>query len=123
LKRREEPRRRVANLAANYFEGTAAASYVVRDISTKGAFRFDDVKWLPGAIVTLTLEATCSPGYTYPPSPLVLQTKVVRRAQDGLGVQFVFLSKEERQSLMDFLKSVPEELISDSQLSDGPHRN
>jgi hypothetical protein len=105
LERREEPRRRVATLAANYFEGSSAASYVVRDISTKSAFLLDDVKWLLGTIRTLTLEETGSPGYSQrPPLPVVLRTKVVRCAQDGLGVQFVFLSKEERQSLADFLE-------------------
>jgi PilZ domain len=42
-----------------------------------------------------------------PPAPMLVQTKVVRCEPDGLGVQFLDLSKLERQRLMDLLKSIP----------------
>jgi hypothetical protein len=56
LERREAPRRMVANLTANYWEGTGAAGHSVRDISTSGAFIAADFKWIPGTILTMTLH-------------------------------------------------------------------
>ncbi len=107
LERRQAPRRMVANLAANYLDGTAAACHVVKDISTNGAFIFADFKWPPGTIATMTLDLTRPACGRRSPSPLMLRTKVVRCTQDGLGVQFLLLSKGERLSLADFLKNIP----------------
>ena len=112
LERREAPRKTVANLAANYWDGTAAAAaarHVVKDVSAGGAFIFANFKWPPGTIVTMTLQLEEEPVRGHrPPVPVLVQTKVVRCVPDGLGVQFLDLSKMERQRLMDFLKSIPE---------------
>src|SRR4051794_14595346 len=56
VERREAPRKLVANLTAQYWEGTGAAGHRVRDISTSGAFIYADFKWMPGTIVTMTLR-------------------------------------------------------------------
>ena len=101
--RRQAPRRRVANLAANYLDGTGAARHVVRDVSTSGAFIFADFKWPPGTIVRMTLQLE---GHPFPAATLV-RTKVVRCAPAGLGVQFLPVKKAERRSLANFLKSIP----------------
>jgi len=74
----------------------------VRDVSTTGAFIFADFKWPPGTIVTLTLQLEGHPA----PVTTLVRTKVVRSVPDGLGVQFLCLSKTERQSLANFLKGV-----------------
>ena len=102
LERRQAPRQRVHNLAAHYWDGTAANSHVVRDVSTGGAFIFAEFKWPMGTIVTMTLQLE---GH---PAPLLARTKVVRSVPDGLGVQFLCFSRTERRSLADFLKTVPE---------------
>ena len=101
--RRHAPRQRVANLAANYLDGTGAARHVVRDVSTSGAFIFADFKWPPGTIVRMTLQLE---GHPFPAATLV-RTKVVRCAPAGLGVQFLPVKKAERRSLANFLKSIP----------------
>src|SRR6266851_3965004 len=88
LERRQASRQKVVNLAAHYWDGTAAVSHIVRDVSTSGAFIFADFKWPPGTIVTLTLQLESHPA----PTTLV-RTKVVRSVPDGLGVQFLCLSK------------------------------
>ena len=98
----------IANLDANYFDGTAAAGHVVRDVGTSGAFICTTFIWPPGTIVTLTLQLGASVSTPGSPAPLVLRTKVVRCVPDGVGTQFLFLSKAERQSLANFLKSIPE---------------
>ena len=101
--RRQAPRRRVANLAANYLDGTGAARHVVRDVSTSGAFIFADFKWPPGTIVRMTLQLE---GHPFPAATLV-RTKAVRCAPAGLGVQFLPVKKAERRSLANSLKSIP----------------
>jgi hypothetical protein len=109
LDRRQAPRRMVENIAANYFDGTgvAAASHVVRDVSTSGAFIFADFQWPPGTIVTLTMELTRAIYNRRPPTPVVLRTRVVRCTPDGLGVQFLLEKEVERQTLANFLKDIP----------------
>jgi hypothetical protein len=104
LERRQAARQKVANLAAHYWDGTAAVSHVVRDVSTGGAFIFADFKWPPGTIVTLTLQLEGHPA----PAATLVRTKVVRSMPNGLGVQFLCLSKAERQSLANFLNGIAE---------------
>ena len=100
LERRQAARQRVVNLAAHYWDGAAAVRHVVRDVSTSGAFIFADFKWPLGTIVALTLQLE---GH---PSSMLVRTKVVRSVPDGLGVQFLCLSKAERLSLANFLKGI-----------------
>jgi PilZ domain-containing protein len=110
LERREAPRKTAANLAADYWDGTAAAAaarHVVRDVSTSGAFIFAAFQWPRGTIVRMTLQLEEPVRGHRPPAPMLVQTKVVRCEPDGLGVQFLDLSKMERQRLMDLLKSIP----------------
>ena len=104
LERRQAPRRRVVHLAAHYWEGTAAARHTVRDVSDEGAFIWTDFKWPLGTIVTMTLQWE---GYPAPAATQV-RTKVVRSIPDGSGVQFLCLSKTERQNVAYFLKSIAE---------------
>jgi hypothetical protein len=109
LERREAPRKTVVNLAANYWDGTRAdPRHVVRDVSAGGAFIFANFKWPLGTIVTMTLQLEEHVRRHRPPAPVLVQTKVVRCVPEGLGVQFLDLSKMERQRLMDLLKSIPE---------------
>ena len=100
--RRQARRRRVAYLTANYFDGTGAASHVVRDVSTNGAFIFADFQWPPGTMVRMTLQVE---GHPFPAATLV-RAVVVRCAQHGIGVQFMPAKKTERRSLANFLKSI-----------------
>jgi hypothetical protein len=96
------------NLVAHYFDGTAGATHIVRDVSNTGAFIYADFQWPPGTIVKLTLALT-SPVYNRrPTAPGVLRTRVIRCTTRGLAVQFLFQKKAERQIVMDFLKDIPE---------------
>jgi hypothetical protein len=106
LERRQGPRQRVANVAAHYWDGTAANSHVVRDVSANGAFILADFKWPVGTVVTMTLQM--DEPVRRPPAPVLVRTKIVRCPSDGFAVQFLCFSKTERRSLADFLKSVPE---------------
>jgi hypothetical protein len=98
----------IANLDAHYFDGTATAGHVVRDVSTNGAFICTTFQWPPGTIVTLTLQLAAPDSAPGSPAPLLVRAKVVRCVPDGVGIQFLYLSKAERRSLTSFLKSIPE---------------
>jgi len=103
LERRQGPRQRVARLAAHYWDGTAANSHVVRDVSTSGAFILADFKWPPGTTVIMTLQLEGHPAL----ATTLVRTKVVRSVPDGLGVQFL-CSKAESQSMANFLNGIAE---------------
>jgi hypothetical protein len=73
-------------------------------VSTGGAFICADFKWPLGTIVTMTLKLD--------PAPTLVRTKVVRSVPDGFGVQFLYLSKTERQTVANFLKGIAESRLS-----------
>jgi hypothetical protein len=108
LERREAPRRMVANLTANYWEGTGRAGHSVRNVSTSGAFISADFKWIPGTILTMTLQWDGQVVGSGSPATVVVRAKVVRHAQTGLGVQFLYVEKGERKKIANFLKSIPD---------------
>ena len=107
LERRQAPRNRVADLVAHYWDATAANTHVVRDVSTGGAFICADFKWPLGTIVTMTLQLEGHPSS----APTLVRTKVVRSVADGFGVQFLWLSKTERQNVANFLKHIAESRV------------
>ena len=102
LERRQAPRQRFDNLVAHYWDATAANTHVVRDVSTGGAFICADFKWPLGTILALTLQLEGHPSS----APTLVRTKVVRSVPDGFGVQFLCLSKPERQNVANFLKGI-----------------
>lgn len=108
LERREVPRRLVANLTANYWEGTGATGHLVRDISANGAFIYADFLWAPGTILTMALRGHKQIPGSEAPVSVAVRGKVVRHAQRGLAVQFVYSDKRERKALQDFLQGIPD---------------
>ena len=95
------------NLVAQYFDGTGAATHIVRDISNTGAFIYAEFQWPPGTIVKLTLELTHVVYDRRAPKPRELQAKVVRCTARGLGIQFLLQKKAESKNLANFLKDIP----------------
>jgi hypothetical protein len=113
VERREAPRRMVAQLTAHYWEGTGAAGHRVRDISASGAFIFAEFKWMPGTILTMTLQLEGQVVGSGSLATTVVRARVVREVPNGVGVQFLYADKAERQSLADFLQKLPEAQSSD----------
>ena len=107
LDRRQAPRKMLPNLVAHYFDGTAGATHIVRDVSNTGAFIYADFQWPPGTIVKLTLALT-SPVYNRrPTAPGVLRTRVIRCTTRGLAVQFLFQKNSRAQNSNEFSESHP----------------
>jgi hypothetical protein len=107
FERRTARRKKVRNLIAYYWEGTGGVAHAVRDISGGGAFILSDFRWVPGTIVTMTLQLTNEAVGSALPRTLALRAKVVRQASDGVGVQFLFVNKRERKTLTKFLQRIP----------------
>jgi PilZ domain len=107
VERREAPRRMVAKLTAHYCEGTGAAGHRRRDISASGAFIFAEFKWMPGTILTMTLQLEGQVVGSGSLATTVVRARVVREVPNGVGVQFLYADKAERQSLADFLHLSP----------------
>lgn len=108
VERRKAPRRMVAHLTAYYWEGNGAAGHGVRDISASGAFLYADFKWGPGTVLTMTLQREGQAAGSSSQTSAVVQARVVRHTQCGVGVQFLYSDKREQKSLEDFLRSVPD---------------
>ncbi len=106
LERREAPRRTVANLTAHYWDGIGAG-HVVGDISASGAFILADFKWTPGTILTMTLHWEGKVDGSVSAASVVVEAMVVRHAQSGIGVRFLYSDKRERESVAKFLQSIP----------------
>ena len=105
--RRTAARKMVANVTANYWEGSEPAAHCVRDISATGAFIYADFQWVPGTIVTMTLRREDQVANSDSPAAVV-KARVVRHAQGGSGVQFLYSEKQQRKTLEAFLQSLPE---------------
>jgi hypothetical protein len=107
FERRTARRKKVRNLIAYYWEGTGGAAHAVRDISGGGALILSDFRWVPGTILTITLQLENEAVGSALPRTLELRAEVVRQASDGLGVQFLFVNKRERKTLTKFLHRIP----------------
>jgi len=95
-------------LVAHYWDGGAPQGHPVKNISAKGAYIRTSARWYPGTIVNLTFQY--DPNYlrvagiaSEPSTVLVFRAKVVRFGPDGVGVQFLYLSKQERERCEKFM--------------------
>src|SRR5437016_5942803 len=94
---------------AHYWNGSAPLGHGLRDISLSGAYIYTTDRWYLGTILQLSLQvdeaAASDMGLTMPAASVRARCKVVRHGPDGVGVQFMFLKKEERASMKRFLAS------------------
>lgn len=106
LDRRACPRI-VTPLVAHYWDGGAPQGHPVKNISAKGAYILTSTRWHPGTIVNMTFQYNPHSRKVAgiagdPNSALLFRATVVRFGPDGVGVQFVYLSKQERERFEKF---------------------
>jgi PilZ domain len=90
-------------LVAYYWDGAVPASHPIQNISATGAYLSTKERWLPGTMVTMTLQRTdIALGHPGPEPHIAVLSKVVRLDEEGVGLAFVPL---EAQS--GGLKSLP----------------
>jgi len=84
-------------LVAHYWTGGAPAAQRIRDISSSGFYLLTDTRWYPGTVVKITLQSTeetqpnadqCETDERFN-GTISVQSRVVRRDADGVGLEFV----------------------------------
>jgi hypothetical protein len=114
--RRRAERQSTPELAAHYWNGGSPAEHGVRDISATGLFLLTHERWYPGTLVVMTLQKRDQPE-SDADRAISVQSKAVRWGDDGVGLEFVALDKQDprrglsmlaegadRQSLNKFLE-------------------
>lgn len=109
-------RRSVKQFAAYRWTGSTLKQDAVRDISASGVYVLTNETWQLGAVVSLTLQRE-GPLQRSPERRIAIQARVVRYAEDGVGLAFVLHDDREsrqweslRESLIEETK--PEEMLS-----------
>lgn len=109
--KRRAPRRAEPSLLVYYWDGSVPEGRKIRDISASGAFIVTPERWYVGTVVRLILQ-----GYKTTPTPdggivpsrsKSIPARVVRHSVDGIGVEFVFATPDERKTLNEFLSAMP----------------
>lgn len=98
--RRQSPRHPLPSLVAYYFTGGAPRAYQVADISSKGFYVLTEERWYPGALVRMTLQRTDGSGMNLDDS-IAVQSLIVRRVSDGMGLEFVVSKANLNESLKE----------------------
>jgi hypothetical protein len=87
---RKAQRLKAPLLAAYYWNGSVPTAHQIQNISSNGFYLTTKERWLPGTIITMTLQRTDiahgNPGME-PHIPVL--SKVVRLDEDGVGFVFV----------------------------------
>ncbi len=86
--RRRASRHPAPELVAYRWTGATPQAQRVGDISDTGLFLLTDERWLPGTMITMTLQRANSSGED-PSDSIAVQTRVVRWGANGEGLDFV----------------------------------
>lgn len=89
LERRRAVRRSSPNLIAYHWSGSEPRREAVRDISSTGVYLLTRESWVPGDMISLTLQRNGPPEGNIE-RRVAVQAKAVRRDQNGVGMSFVF---------------------------------
>jgi hypothetical protein len=110
---RRSPRIPGGDLVAYYWNGGAPSPRKVSNVSPDGAYIEAPDKWYPGTVVTLIFQLASAhppnPNEAAPTgcsslSPCAIRAVVIRSAQDGFGVEFLFVNHDERSGFQQFLR-------------------
>lgn len=85
---RRAPRDQNPKLSAYFWDGSAPASYRIRDISATGLYLVTEERWYPGTLVLMTLQRPDA-GEEAVERSIYVQSRAVRWGDDGVGLQFV----------------------------------
>ena len=87
--RKRAERRTVPELAAYHWSGAGLRQEGVKDISSTGVYLLTRERWLPGEVVSVTLQRK-GPPEQIPDRRITLKTTAVRWGEDGVALSFVF---------------------------------
>jgi Flp pilus assembly protein TadG len=115
---RRAPRVFEPKVVVYYWDGSVpAAAHQLRDISLTGAYLYTSERWYPGTIVRLLLQERTPPiggdsigepaaGTAPGAASTSVPARVVRHGSDGVAVEFLFRSSEDRQLLAELVASM-----------------
>src|SRR5258708_13767398 len=93
---RKAQRMKTPLLVAYYWDGATPASHEIQNISSTGFYLVTKERWLPGTMVTMTLQRTDIAHGNHGSEPhIAVLSKVVRLDEDGVGFAFIPLEPQE----------------------------
>jgi hypothetical protein len=109
--KRRAPRFAEPSFMVYYWDGSAPQGHQIRDISASGAYIVTTERWYVGTIVRLILQgyktAPQPDGSIVPSRSTSIPARVTRHGSDGLGVEFIFSSPEEKKTVQAFVAAMP----------------
>jgi hypothetical protein len=77
-------------LLAYYWDGSIPEGHEIRNISSTGFYLVAAQRWLPGTVITMTLQRTdISDATSNPEGYITVLSKVIRVDKDGVGLVFL----------------------------------
>jgi hypothetical protein len=87
---RKAQRMKAPLLVAYYWDGATPASHAIQNISSSGFYLVTKERWLPGTMVTVTLQRTDMARENSGTEPHIsVLSKVVRLDEHGVGFSFI----------------------------------
>jgi hypothetical protein len=97
------PQRYVApRLVAYFWDGGTPTAHCIRDISLTGLYLLTPQRWYPGTLLMVTLQRTEKDDAGVRQS-ITVQTRVMRSAEDGVGLRFVVPKTEEGRRIQRYI--------------------
>ena len=98
-------------MAAYYWNGGHPVAHGVSDISNSGIYLLTEERWHSGTLLVLTLQKKVTEGA--PVRSIRVQSKVIRQGDDGVGLMFLFPTKDsalahgtDRKTFIEFSHSI-----------------
>lgn len=108
--KRRAPRHAEPSLLVYYWDGSVPEARKIRDISRTGAYIITPERWYIGTIVRLVLQGykttPIQDGGIVPSQSTSIPCRVMRHGPDGLGVEFLFSTPEERKTLEALMANI-----------------
>ncbi|MDR3739387.1 MAG: PilZ domain-containing protein [Terracidiphilus sp.] len=119
---RSAVRRSTPELSAYHWNGVEEQQDGVRDISSTGAFLLTEEAWVPGEIISLTLQRR-GPLEGDLERRVRVQARTVRRDSNGVGLSFVFpqgmdLRLSDSPFIEDSTQFEPEDILREFRLAE-----
>src|SRR5882757_3441318 len=87
---RKAQRTKAPLLVAYYWDGSVPASHQIQNISSTGFYLLTEDRWLPGTMVTMSLQRTDMAHQNSGTEPNIsVLSKVVRLDENGVGFAFI----------------------------------
>jgi c-di-GMP-binding flagellar brake protein YcgR len=100
---RRRPLRYIApRLVAYFFDGGTPTAHCIRDVSLSGMYLLTTQRWYPGTLIMITLQRTEKDDAGVKQS-ITVQARVMRSAEDGVGLRFVVPKTEEGRRIQQYI--------------------